>query len=330
MRFNKFPLLIHLLVALTSVPLSGPAPAQEPCCVWAVNGEGVAPCDCSYCAPAPLYIRAEYLHAWINDGSLPALFSTSSLAGDQTDAGVLGEPGTRVLFGDEAVGGESRGVRGTFGLRLGHYFDCLADWQVETTVMWLGSSERPNQFLAVSDGDPILARPFFDTSNGAQNAGLTAYPGLVVGGLAADISNEVNSACILARRILHWNQAFRLDLLAGYRYFNYSEELVLDQAFLAPSGVASGQLTYVEIFDGLRTRSRFDGFELGALTRYSRQAWEFELLGKLALGRVQHTTNTAGATTLEDLTSGDTVALAQGFLASPAQIGTTKSNEFAV
>ncbi len=330
MRINFLTAVLCLLVALTSMLAADSAPAQEQGCVRTAAYDYVSSCGCSYCAPPPLWIRAEYLHAWINNSSLPALISTSSSGGDQADAGVLGEPGTSVLFGDEPVGGEGRGVRATFGLRLGHYFDSLADWQVETTVIWLGSTEHPDEFSSASGGDPILAQPFFDTSNGAQNSGLVAFPGLVAGSLSTEVSNEVNSAAILVRRILHWDDRLRLDLLAGYRYFNYSEQLDMEQAFATPGNVPSGEQTYVAIADRFRANNRFDGLEVGAVGQYYHNAWEFEALGKLAFGQVRQTWTTDGATIIDDPGQDDLVAWNQGFLATSARIGVERADGFAV
>ena len=58
-------------------------------------------------------------------------------------------------------------------------------------------------FNAVSDGSRVLARPFFNTVTGSNDAQLVAFPGLLAGAIrvrtASDlIGTEVNYRCALS------------------------------------------------------------------------------------------------------------------------------------
>ena len=64
-----------------------------------------------YFAPrGQLTFRAEYLAWWTKSASLPALATTSPSGTPRSEAGVLGEPGTSVLFGGSD--GDQRGRSG--------------------------------------------------------------------------------------------------------------------------------------------------------------------------------------------------------------------------
>ena len=253
-----------------------------------------------YVPPSPLWMRAEYLHTWIQDSAMAPLVTTSPSDTPRTSAGVLGEPGTEILFGDESIGGQASGVRGNVGLRLGYYFDCLADWEVETSLMWLGSTRHPGEFADASGGEPILARPFFDASSGAQNSQLVAFPGVVEGELSAEVSNELKSIGISLRRTMLWNECFRVELLAGYRHFNFKEQLTVDEAIGLDPGTPPDEQVLVGVFDHIRARNSFDGGEFGFVTRYHRDRWEFELLAKLALGQARKVLTVDNITIVDD------------------------------
>ncbi len=253
-----------------------------------------------YAPPSPLWMRAEYMHAWVQDTAIAPLVTTSPSGTPRTSAGVLGEPGTETLFGGEPVGGEATGVRGSVGLRPGHYFDCLADWEVETSLMWLGSTRHPGEFAAASGGEPILARPFFDASSETENSQLIAFPGVVEGELSAEVSNELKSIGISLRRTILWNDCLRVELLAGYRYFNFNEQLTVYEALGLDPGTPPEDQILVDVYDHIRARNRFDGGEFGFVTRYRRDRWEFELLAKLALGQARKVLTVDNITIVND------------------------------
>src|SRR5262249_13779926 len=99
-----------------------PAPALGP---PASGGDGS---DCPTCpaggaARGPAggtWAEAEYLLWWMRGASLPPLVTTSPPGTPQSQAGVLGAPGTRVLFGGSDVNDEARSG-GRF--RLGTWLD---------------------------------------------------------------------------------------------------------------------------------------------------------------------------------------------------------------
>src|SRR5947199_317353 len=95
-----------------------------------------------------------------------------------SNAAILGLPTTTTLFGDQLASNKLQGGgRVAFGLWLDPEHNVTAGGRFFGLG---GDTSRFNQF---SNGNPILARPFFDTTIGQQNALLTAFPGpLVVAG----------------------------------------------------------------------------------------------------------------------------------------------------
>ena len=95
------------------------------------------------------YARGEYLALWVTDDPLPALVTTSPAGTPRVDAGVLGAPGTEVLFGQESVNDRPyQGGRLTFGYWLddAHTFS----WEAQLWMASPGSVSAEDS----SAGDP--------------------------------------------------------------------------------------------------------------------------------------------------------------------------------
>jgi hypothetical protein len=122
------------------------------------------------------WIGADYL-LWSTKGDrLPPLVTTGPPGTPRSQAGVVGAPGTTVLFGDGAVAdGWRSGVR----LRGGYRFEPERRSGIEAEFFALGNG---TQGLAASN--PILGLPFVDTTTGRPVSSLVAFPGQTVGSVA--------------------------------------------------------------------------------------------------------------------------------------------------
>lgn len=126
--------------------------------------------------PGRFWIRGDWMMWWTSGENLPPLVTTSPQGTPIGQAGVLGQPGTSVLFGDSTIYDEGRaGVKITFG----GWLDCCHRWGLEADWLTLGGDSV--DYTASSTGNPILARPFFNVETNAQDAQLKAYPGVVTG-----------------------------------------------------------------------------------------------------------------------------------------------------
>jgi hypothetical protein len=119
-------------------------------------------------APPPpvasrFWIEADYLLWSVKGDKLPALVST----------GNLGAPGTAVLFGDSAVNGRWRSGG---QIKAGYWLDPQRSWGIEGS--FFGLQDVSTGFNAASNGNAVLARPFFNVLTGAQDTAVIASPGV--------------------------------------------------------------------------------------------------------------------------------------------------------
>ena len=217
-------------------------------------------------------MRADALLWWTKGQHLPPLVTASPAGTSQADAGVIGVPGTTVLFGDSTVNGGGRaGIDSTIGM----WIDCCHLWGIEGNYFDLGD-QSTNYNSGLSNGNPIIARPFVDVTdptNPFNNSELVAYPGVLSGMVTVHAADGFQSAGIRLRRNLLCccqdccgnecdecgkscgdcgkscsdccscntccERYFRLDFTAGYRYYNYSDNVDVQENLI--TGVSAVQ-----------------------------------------------------------------------------------------
>jgi hypothetical protein len=190
------------------------------------KGSGSKKCassDClsGGCAP-PCRIWADFeLLCWWREGRyLPTLVTTSDTPPVPLPdvAGTLDHDQTVVIFGGDRV---TESPHGGARFELGVWIDPCATLGIGVTG--LATGEESEHFSAQSDGAPILARPFFNTTTGTEAAQLVAYPGAggpgtlgpgaVTGSIDIFADNEiVGCELFLRKKINH----YFLDECAGH------------------------------------------------------------------------------------------------------------------
>jgi hypothetical protein len=272
----------------------------------------------------PFWVGGSYVHWWIEGFTVPALVTTSPSNTAQAAAGVLGQPGTSILFGadDLNTDGESGGSV-HFGFRL----TACPDLRVE--FRYLSLAQMDSGFFSESDGSTILARPFFNAETGAEDASLIAFPGLLEGEVATIAFTEYDSADFVIRHTVGSSRLHHVDLFAGCRFQQLDDGLRINDSLTslnAGSGTPVG--TTIEAVDRFDTSNEFVGGELGVSSLFRQGCWSLELLARLALGNTSSDVVIDGSTTT---TAGGTSATnAGGLLALPSNIGTYSTNEFSV
>ncbi len=245
---------------------------------------------------------------------LPPLVTTSPQGTSQGQAGVLGAPGTTVLFGDQTIAQDGRpGFRSTLGLWL----DCCHRWDLEFDYFNLG--ERQANFIETSSGDPILARPIYDVQAMQQSSELVAYPGVVQGTVSVNANDYFQSAGVsLSYCLCGCNGCpaccdtcgpgdegccgpprlfcCRTDLLVGYRYYNLSDGVVISENLQSLAPPTAGYATTVD--DSFRAHNDFHGSELGLRTQIYRGRWSLELSAKVDVGNTHQVVDIQGTTTV--------------------------------
>jgi hypothetical protein len=271
--------------------------------------------------PFVFWAEADYLLWAIKDSPLPPLVTTSPAGTPRAQAGVIGAPGTAVLFGGNELDNEERsGAR----IDLGFWFNKNQCLGIEAGYFFLG--QRSIDFTAASPGLPILARPFFDVTTGAENSELIAYPGVLAGGVAVRASSRLWGTELDLRG--NWLRGcWRVDWLAGFRYLQLDESLAISENLMIPSGPQAG--TGIFVNDSFGTHNSFAGGQLGLETELRQGRWSLTLLGKVAVGNMHETVNIVGNTAFA--VPGLPVNVQPGgLLAQPTNIGHYERNRFAV
>ncbi|MBN2580695.1 MAG: BBP7 family outer membrane beta-barrel protein [Pirellulales bacterium] len=272
-----------------------------------------------------LWFRGEYLMWWGKSAELPPLVTTSPADTPREQAGVLGQPGTSVLFGN---GGVEQGLHSGGRFALGCWIDPCQVWGVEGAFIYLGNQAR--RFDESSSGDPILARPFLNTVSGLQDAGIVALPGDQSGTLTIRLANEFQSAEVLLRRAMSPGFCRQADFLIGYRYGRFAEDLTLDETTTYLREI--GQIpvgTEIRASDGFDVTNEFHGAELGVTARMEYRRVSLEVLGKLALGNTRSRVHVDGTSTIT-VPGVEPITRPGGFLALPTNNGYYEQSGFSV
>ena len=252
--------------------------------------------------PGRFWLRADYLMWWTNGVQLPPLVTTSPQGTPVAQAGVLGQPGTTILYGNQTIGND---MRSGFHTTVGMWLDPCHIWDLEFDYLSLG--ERANGYSRTSTGDPILARPFFNLQTNQQSRQLVAYPGVVEGTVSVDAKEYFQSAGVsLSYNLCACDSCYdpcmevsgppllyccRTDLLAGYRYYGLSDSLVIHENLSQATPPA-----IFDIQDSFRADNAFHGAEIGLRTKIYRGRWSLQVLTKVALGNTHSTVTIDGQT----------------------------------
>lgn len=266
---------------------------------------------CQYC---PCYVRGEYLAWWFTGDHLPPLVTTSPVGTPANEAGVLGQPGTSVIFGDQPTNG---GVKMGARITLGAWIAPSARFELE----WFGLGGNNTSFSANTDSTPIIATPHFDLSNGTQTAYLLGYPGVASASITAQETSFFNGAGAHLMRDSFSNRTeggglFRFGGLVGFRYLGLYEKLTMNSFTDLTGGATTA--------DAFRTTNSFYGGNFGLYAWNQRGRWNWETIGRLGLG------TTSEHATISGSSSGLSQAGGAGLFAVPSNIGSYVHDVFAV
>jgi hypothetical protein len=293
------------------------------------GGYGCDACGSPGTCVGGLYGRAEYLYWWTDGMYTPALVSTSPNGTTRENAGVLGVPGTEVLFGRDGLNDEGRsGGR----LSLGYWFDGGHCHAVEGDYWALGDGD--DDFFASSPGVPILARPFYDVLEGTESSQLVAFPDVLSGSVTVDSETRLQGAGLRKR----WNicgtdwcdpcdgYGWRYDVTAGYRFMRLDDHLSVREDLTSTDTANPGSFV---VFDQFRTKNVFHGGEVGAVFEGRHGRWSYEFLGRLAIGGTRSNVSINGFTDITEV-NGGTVRYRGGLLSQRTNIGEYERQSLAV
>jgi hypothetical protein len=317
------------------VPADNPPSPEAPAAIVPAYGllDVVGPGDVFWSAPPPpcsdpcpgchqlVWFIPDYLLWWVRRGSIGAPLVTTGSPADAAP-GALGQQNTAVLFGNGPANfGSFSGLRLTAGFRLSDW------WYVEGSYFALERRAVGRMFNSDDNGNPVIARPFFDTQAGAQAAYLDSSPGLLTGGAAAGFRTRLQGFDVNVAANAYHDPSFDVEWLAGFRALELDEDLfVMDNV----TALVPGQLFFLgapadppnslTIIDHFHTYNHFYGAQLGGRVRWHANGLEVGITGKLALGVTQQLAITDGSTTLNNPDTGATPNIG-GVLVQPSNTG---------
>jgi len=276
----------------------------------------------------PWWFRTEYIGWWGRGIDLPALLTTSPAGTSPAQAGLLGLPGTQILFGNESYDEDLRsGIRFSFG----YWLDPSHCRGIEAYFFAPGDSSLTYS-NASTNGLPILARPFFDSNPATQQyvAQLLAHPEVANGSFDFDYTTETIGAGVLLRTNAARSFEHNVDFVGGYRYTRISDDLLINDELTSTATGGSIPLgTVVSGFDDISTSNEYHGLDLGMQVDFKRDRWTFTFLGKCALGNMSQDIDINGSTTVAVPGAAPTTT-AGGLLTQPTNIGTYSRDKFTV
>ena len=307
------------------------------CCGELCSTEAWRPCI-TLCLPQDGWVSYEYLNWYQDSLELPPLVTTSlDSSVSRSQAGVLGNPMTSILFGNEGLLGPSiDGGR----LRFGVWLDRCHTWGIGAE--FFGMSTQTDEFSASSDGLPILARPFYNTLTGLNDAELVAYPDVVNGSVGVMVESSFEGAGFQIRKLRRTEEGCRewwfcgcpehfccrSELLYGYRFLQLAEGVTIQENLVSQDSTNPGTF---DITDRFRTRNQFNGVDLGWAVKTTRGQWTLDGSIRLAIGNTRQTATISGTSTISDPSSVPNQQTHDaGFLALDSNSGTYTQNEFAV
>jgi hypothetical protein len=269
------------------------------------------------------WVRGEYLLWFSKDNQFPALLNAGFTTAPRP--GAFGQPGTQILFGGTVDYEERHGGR----FSLGYFLDDENRLALEGGYLFLGSRRAGKLFVSPSatPGPLVLARPFFNTALGDEDASLVAYPGLLSGRVDLQTTNFFHGAeANLSMNLWHGAKA-RLDGLAGFRYWRLEEDLTIEENTTVSPAAKVFAGNNIRVRDLFATDNNFYGAQLGLRGACQWKRFEFEALTKVALGGSQQNVAIRGSTFINTTPP---TQFAAGLLALASNSGRTSNTEFAV
>ena len=284
-----------------------------------------------------LWLAPELLF-WSTAGtSLPALVTSSPAGTPAAQAGVIGQPGTTILSGNDWAPGTFRpGGR----ITVGYWLDPTQHDGIDAQYFQLADATTTGTF-SNQGGAVLLARPYVDATTGQQASvllpppnTLPADPVLLARSITATQDTSWQGFDLLYRRSLTCDLLHRRWLVGGYRFLQLNDNLsVIDSSIEStgsPGGYPSTSILATDLFSA---RTQFHGGELGLIEKWWYERWGFQLLGKMALGGSFYDTDIGGMTTTTVTPSaGGTptaTSTAGSVLSQPTNIGNYGSSSFA-
>ena len=309
------------------------------------------------------YGRADYLLWWFKGMDTPPLVT----GGTQASEGVLGRPGTTVLFGgnNDLFDDARSGLR----LSLGMWLDDERNFAIEGDWLFMETES-----IGFSAGDPtgatIISRPFYNLTpmdgggnllGPAEDAELVSFPNTVGGTVSVRARSKFKTGGIRLRTGLCCRElgcgsgcgatcgstcgdacggcgsgvgeygGGKSSGIARIDFITGYRYASLEESLTIQENLTS-LLTAAPgqfvIRDQFETDNEFHGLDLGFIAEWETRRWGLELTSKIALGNTQQRVRINGSTTTSN--NGTSVTDTGGLLALNSNIGSYSQDRFSV
>lgn len=276
-------------------------------------------CQCLSCQRSSIFSRGfvtlEHM-SWYNKGiNLPPLVTTSPAGTAFGAAGVLGAPGTSVLFGGRDFDSDRQNAaRFTFGL-----------WKDECRELGVGArlygvEGGALRYTASSTGTPILARPFVNTDPAVlppgpqQDALVVAFQPFpaITGNVAMAAATDVMGTEIFLRSMVDQGDNYRVDILGGWQFNRVDSDLAMSSRHI----LGATTFQFNDLFD---VENTYNAGTFGVLVERYREEWTLSFMGKIGVGNMNEQVTISGNNTV---IAGGSVTTNGGLYAQPTNIGT--------
>lgn len=222
------------------------------------------------------------------------------------------------------------------GMRLtsGYWFDPTETWGLEGNGFFALSSGfnmhagASGTSVSSTSTTPLsLGRQYTDAVSDALSVDLVGAISFASG--VVHITSDSSVWGLETNLVRQWYRSptFRVELLAGLRYLNLTEDLTILQGTQLVSGVTQQTTipgTSALLIDRFDASNHFVGPQIGARMEYHLDALTFTMVGKLAVGPTHEIVTIRGVTTFDGVN-----VLPGGLLALPSNIGQQTNDDLA-
>lgn len=323
---------------MTTKPNAATLPIPQGSCAtdascFSSNCDLISACCPTPCGPAGrVWVSADYLLFWFKGADTPPLVTTSPAGTPRTSSGVLGAPGTVILFGGTTI---NEGPQSGWMFRAGGWLNQCQTIGIEGSFYFFsngGSGSGDGFSIASPGGLPQTSRPFIDLTTGVPilSAQLVGLPGVLSGSVTVDSSTSLTGGGANLLYNVCCSCCSRTDLLLGWWTTRLAEELNITENLITQDTSRGAPVgTNIIVSDRFRTENTFNGVLLGVAHERRGNGWFISGRAAVALGNVHSVVQIAGSTVVTP-PGGPSAVRSGGLLAQNSNIGTYTSDDFAV
>jgi hypothetical protein len=285
--------------------------------------------------PGRWYASAEALRWWFKGSPVPVPLLTTTSDPTAMPLAAFAEPGTTVVLGNHDIGSSGHwGGRFT----IGGWIDDRRQIAVEGSYFFLGNHTTVHAVSSNGQpGSPILAVPFIDADAMTESSFVLAQPGSFAGGAALSLTSRLRGADALCVVAACEGSRWHVQVLAGFRYLDLTENLTYATASTGLSGPNTDLA--LNTVDQFKLRNQFFGFQFGARADYRIGRLTLCATASLALGDMAQTgefnglavTNSFDGPTGGSFTGVPTQVLSgSGTFVQPSNLGSVNRDQIAV